>query len=59
MEMTEHETRTTAPDSGLRIKTEVKGRDAASAPGSTPDIVCGVHLFEKERWWIVTLPLCF
>ena len=40
MEMTEHETKTTAPDSGLRIKTEVKGRDAASAPGSTPDIVC-------------------
>jgi len=41
MEMTEHETKTTAPDSGLRIKTEVKGRDAASAPGNTaPDIVC-------------------
>ena len=41
MEMTEHETKTTAPDSGLRIKTEVKGRDAASAPGGTaPDIVC-------------------
>ena len=40
MEMTEHETRTTAPDSGLRIKTEVKGRNA-SAPGATaPDIVC-------------------
>jgi phosphate transport system ATP-binding protein len=41
MEMTEHETKTTAPDSGLRIKTEVKGRDAASATGNTaPDIVC-------------------
>ena len=41
MEMTEHETKTTAPDSGLRIKTEVKGRDASSAPGGTaPDIVC-------------------
>jgi len=41
MQMTEHETRTTAPDSGLRIKTEVKGRDAASAPGDgAPDIVC-------------------
>jgi phosphate transport system ATP-binding protein len=41
MEMTEHETRTTAPDSGLRIKTEVKGRDASSPPGDgTPDIVC-------------------
>jgi len=40
MEMTEHETRTTAPDSGLRIKTEVKGREKAPADGGAPDIVC-------------------
>ena len=42
MEMTEHETKTTAPDSGLRIKTEVKGRNAASPGGTAPDIVCKV-----------------
>ena len=40
MPMTEHETRTTAPDSGLRIKTEVKGREKAPAGGGAPDIVC-------------------
>jgi phosphate transport system ATP-binding protein len=43
MLMPDQEMRTTAPDSGLRIRTEVKTRAAASAelaPSSGPDIVC-------------------
>jgi len=42
MLMAEHDTKTTAPDSGLRIRTEVKGRDPASVGDSAPDIVCKV-----------------
>jgi phosphate transport system ATP-binding protein len=40
MKMADPETRSTAPDSGLRIKTEVKPRDPAPAEGGAPDIVC-------------------
>jgi len=42
MQMTDDETRTTAPDSGLRIKTEVKPKGPSSqpAPNAQPDIVC-------------------
>ena len=42
MLMSDHETKTTARDSGLRIRTEVKAPDAqaAVAPGAEPDIVC-------------------
>jgi len=42
MLMADHEMKTTAPDTGLRIKTEVKVQEAgAAAPaGGEPDIVC-------------------
>jgi phosphate transport system ATP-binding protein len=41
MLMTNDETKTTAPDSGLRIKTEVKApTGAAQPPSEGPDIVC-------------------
>jgi len=42
MLMADHETKTTAPDTGLRIKTEVKVPEAgrAVAAGGEPDIVC-------------------
>jgi phosphate transport system ATP-binding protein len=43
MLMSDQEMRTTVPDSGLRIRTEVKRNTAASAelaPSSGPDIVC-------------------
>jgi len=41
MQMTDPEIKTTAPDKGIRIKTEVKAQDpsALPAPGA-PDIVC-------------------
>ena len=42
MLMAEHDMKTTAPDTGLRIKTEVKAQDpgAPVASGGAPDIVC-------------------
>jgi phosphate transport system ATP-binding protein len=42
MLMTEHDMRTTAPDTGLRIRTEVRAREggAAVARDAEPDIVC-------------------
>ena len=40
MLMADHDMRTTAPDTALRIKTEVKVQEAAAAPGGAPDIVC-------------------
>jgi phosphate transport system ATP-binding protein len=42
MLMADHDMKTTAPDTGLRIKTEVKVPEAggAAAAGGTPDIVC-------------------
>jgi phosphate transport system ATP-binding protein len=42
MPMADHDMRTSAPDTGLRIKTEVKVPDAAGAApaGGAPDIVC-------------------
>jgi phosphate transport system ATP-binding protein len=47
MLMADHEMKTTAPDTGLRIRTEVKVQEAgvAAAAGGEPDIVCrGVNL---------------
>jgi len=40
--MADHEMKTTAPDSGLRIRTEVKAPEPAPAlpPGAEPDIIC-------------------
>jgi phosphate transport system ATP-binding protein len=42
MLMADHDMKTTAPDTGLRIKTEVKalGAGAAAFAGGQPDIVC-------------------
>jgi len=43
----DNETKTTARDSGLRIRTEVKAKDPAAAPAhdTVPDIICkGVNL---------------
>ncbi len=42
MLMADHEMKTTAPDTGLRIKTEIKVQDpgAAVAVGGAPDITC-------------------
>lgn len=43
----DNETKTTARDSGLRIRTEVKAKDPAAAPAhdAVPDIICkGVNL---------------
>jgi phosphate transport system ATP-binding protein len=42
MLMADHDMKTTAPDTGLRIKTEVKvpGAGGAAAAGGTPDIIC-------------------
>jgi phosphate transport system ATP-binding protein len=41
MLMADHEMKTTAPDTGLRIKTEVTAKTApAVAPSGEPDIVC-------------------
>jgi phosphate transport system ATP-binding protein len=42
MLMADHEMRTTAPDTGLRIRTEVKVQEAGTAApaGGAPDIVC-------------------
>ena len=42
MLMADHDMRTTAPDTGLRIKTEVKVQEpgAAASAGGEPDIVC-------------------
>jgi phosphate transport system ATP-binding protein len=41
MQMTDDEVKTTAPDTGLRIKTEVKAKQAGLRPPSDgPDIVC-------------------
>jgi phosphate transport system ATP-binding protein len=46
MLMTDHEMKTTAPDAGLRIRTEVRAHEApAVARDSAPDITCrGVNL---------------
>jgi len=47
MLMADHEVRTSAPDSGLRIRTEVRTAEPAPVPGPgvEPDIVCrGVNL---------------
>jgi phosphate transport system ATP-binding protein len=41
MLMADHEMKTTAPETGLRIKTEVKVQGAAApAPAGEPDVVC-------------------
>jgi hypothetical protein len=41
MLMADHEMKTTAPDTGLRIKTEVKAQQpGAAAARGEPDIVC-------------------
>jgi phosphate transport system ATP-binding protein len=42
MLMADHDMKTTAPDTGLRIKTEVKTQEArgAAAAGGAPDIIC-------------------
>ena len=42
MLMADHDMKTTAPDTGLRIKTEVKvrRRAAPAAAGGAPDIIC-------------------
>ena len=42
MLMADHEMKTTAPDTGLRIKTEIKVQDPGTAvpAGGAPDIVC-------------------
>jgi phosphate transport system ATP-binding protein len=42
MLMADHEMKTTAPDTGLRIRTEVKAQGVTAAPprGGEPDIVC-------------------
>jgi phosphate transport system ATP-binding protein len=42
MLMADHDMKTTAPDTGLRIKTEVKTPDTggAAGPGGAPDIIC-------------------
>jgi phosphate transport system ATP-binding protein len=42
MLMADHDMKTTAPDTGLRIKTEVKVQDPGASPaaGGEPDIIC-------------------
>ena len=40
MLMANDETKTTAPDTGLRIRTEVKAQAASAEPAGAPDIVC-------------------
>jgi phosphate transport system ATP-binding protein len=45
MLMAEHEIDATAPDAGLRIRTEVKAKQPSPGPAADPDIVCrGVNL---------------
>ncbi len=40
MPMADRDMKTTAPDTGLRIRTEVKAQEAGAASGGPPDIVC-------------------
>jgi phosphate transport system ATP-binding protein len=42
MLMADHDMKTTAPDTGLRIRTEVKVKEAGAemSPGGAPDIIC-------------------